>query len=331
MAELKLSVRLDAIPGAGPSASSLRRSLAMAARLGANSVELCGRTLVPVSDLSDTGIRTLRKILDDLNLSIASIRFPTRHGYDHLENLDRRVEATKQAMHTAYRLGAPLVVNQIGNVPTPPQNKSKHSPGMPSAANPASAANPSSIGQSIGQADVLQAFESLQAGGGMDPATAAQHIQEQMGGDVDPKWEILRGVLDDLGRYGSKVGAFFAAETGTEPAAHLAELIDTSAEAYIAVALNPGQLIINRHSVTESIRVLADRIKIVNAVDGVLDFAAGRGLTVAVGQGTADFPSMIGMLEDIPYRGPFVVGRPEMNDETALQELGQSLQYLKNL
>ena len=50
-----------------------------------------------------------------------------------------------------------------------------------------------------------------------------------------------------------------------------------------------------------------------------------------VGQGTADFPSLIGQLEDIPYRGPFVVGRPQMNEETATAELAQSVSYLRNL
>jgi len=40
---------------------------------------------------------------------------------------------------------------------------------------------------------------------------------------------------------------------------------------------------------------------------------------------------MLGRLEDIPYRGPFVVGRPEMRPETAIMELQQSLEYLRNL
>ena len=81
----------------------------------------------------------------------------------------------------------------------------------------------------------------------------------------------------------------------------------------------------------EAVQALASRISIVHAVDGVLDLAAGRGISVPVGEGTADFPALLGRLEDIPYRGPFVVGRPDMRPEFAVRELHQSLEYLRNL
>lgn len=330
MAELKTAVRLDCIGGVRANAASLRKALLTVASMGATSVELCGRRLVDVSQLSDTGVRTLRKMLDDLNLQIASIRFPTRYGFDRVEDLDQRIDATKVAMSTAYRLGAPLVVNQIGPVPKPPVRRQ----GVTSPAR----GHDTSV-----QFDSVSRLGRMPISGEMPPAgmsveQAAQWARSSQSSDLDsgegstdPRWDIMRSVLDDLGRYGAKVGAFFAAETGTEPGAYLAELIDTSAESYIAVALNPGQLIINRFSVPEAVSALGDRIRIVNAVDGVLDLSAGRGVAVPVGQGTADFPALIGQLEDIPYRGPFVVGRPQMDDETATAELAQSVSYLRNL
>jgi sugar phosphate isomerase/epimerase len=206
----------------------------------------------------------LRKIFEDLNLKVASLRFQTRRGYDNPVDLDRRVEATKQAMQLAYRLGAPVVVNSIGLVPESPEA---------------------------------------------------------------PGWSALQSVLDDLGRYGAKVGAFLAAETGAESGPTLANILDTSDQAFTAVALNPGQLIINRHDVREAIEALKDRIQLVCAVDGVLDLAAGRGLSVPLGQGTADFPELIGLLEDIQYRGRYVVGRAD----SSIEELKQGVDYLKNL
>ena len=72
---------------------------------------------------------------------------------------------------------------------------------------------------------------------------------------------------------------------------------------------------------------LKDRIQLVCAVDGVLDLAAGRGLSVPLGRGTADFPELIGLLEEVQFRGRYVVGRPD----SSLAELEQGLQYLKNL
>ena len=145
-------------------------------------------------------------------------------------------------MRTAYRLGSPLVVNQIGPVPKPPSrqqtgNSSSHqcvrlSPGwfrvVHRAQIPISGEMPPE-GMSVEQA-AQWALSGQTAGA------------DGNSGATDPRWDIMRSVLDDLGRYGAKVGAFFAAETGTEPGAHLAELIDTSAEAYVAVALNPGTI-----------------------------------------------------------------------------------------
>ncbi len=257
MAELNLAVRLDALK------LPLRKALETAAQLGASAVELDARNQIHPSQLSDTGLRQLRKILDDLNLKVASLRFQTRRGYDNPSDLDRRVETTKEAMKLAYNLGCPVVINSIGTIPD----------------------------------------------------------------EEDPRWASMQSVLDDLGRYGTRVGAFLAAETGSNSGPTLANMLDSSPDSFVAVALNPGQLIINRFDVLEALQSLKDRIQLVCAVDGVLDLAAGRGISVRLGQGTADFPSLIGSLEDIQYRGRYLVGR----DDSTIQELQQGMEYLRNL
>ncbi len=258
MAELKVAVRLDAF------GMPAKRAIEQAARAGASAIELDARNGIRPTDLSDTGLRQFRKMLADLNLRVASIRFQTRRGYDVEQDLERRVDATKSAMRFAYDLGCPVVVNQIGSIPD---------------------------------------------------------------SDEDPRWSPFQAVIQDIGRYGAKIGAFFAAETGTESGEKLAEFLGDEDDAFIAVALNPGQLIVNRHSVTDAVTALKRRIQIVNAVDGVLDLSAGRGINVPLGQGTADFPHLLGMLEDIQYRGHFVVGR----GDSSVEELQLGIEYLRNL
>jgi sugar phosphate isomerase/epimerase len=56
-------------------------------------------------------------MLSDLNLRVVAIRFQTRRGYNCVEDLDRRVTATKEAMKMAGDLGARVLVNQIGLIP----------------------------------------------------------------------------------------------------------------------------------------------------------------------------------------------------------------------
>ncbi|WP_182865072.1 sugar phosphate isomerase/epimerase family protein [Rhodopirellula sp. JC639] len=258
MAELNLAIRIDSL------GLPLKRALDVAAQMGIRSVELNARREIHPESLTDTGLRHLKKLLDERNLSVASLRFQTRRGYDNPQDLQRRIEATKAAMKLAYKLGSAAVINSIGFVPDE---------------------------------------------------------------ENDPRYEALEAVLSDLGRYGAKVGAFLAAETGAEAGESLARLLDKDEDGFVAVAFNPGRLIVNRHSVTEAVKALKDRIHVVCATDGVLDLAAGRGLHVPIGEGTADFPQIFATLEDVGFRGPCIVGR----EDSSLAELQQGVQYLGNL
>ncbi len=111
MPELKIGIGLRSLR------QPFKKALHTAASLGASGIEIDARNELRPSELSDTGLRQLRKLLDDLNLRVAAIRFPTQRGYDVLQDLERRIDATKQAMRLAYRLGAKVVINAIGYVP----------------------------------------------------------------------------------------------------------------------------------------------------------------------------------------------------------------------
>lgn len=72
------------------------------------------------SDISDTGLRQLRKMLDDLNLRVGSLSFPTRRGYSEPADLDRRVAATLDAMRLASQVQARVLVCNLGRIPDDP-------------------------------------------------------------------------------------------------------------------------------------------------------------------------------------------------------------------
>ncbi|MEX0610696.1 MAG: sugar phosphate isomerase/epimerase family protein [Pirellulales bacterium] len=95
----------------------LKQALRTASRLGAEGVEIDARTELPPGELSSTGLREIRKLLDDLNLRVSAIAFPTRRGYDDVDDLERRVVATQAAMRLAHDLRANVLINRIGQVP----------------------------------------------------------------------------------------------------------------------------------------------------------------------------------------------------------------------
>jgi len=95
-----------------------KKALLTAAQLGAAAVEIDLRNQLPREQLSQTGVRHVRKMLEDLNLRVSAAAFPTRRGYDVLDDLDRRIDATKDAMQLAYDLGTSVVINSVGRIPT---------------------------------------------------------------------------------------------------------------------------------------------------------------------------------------------------------------------
>jgi len=244
----------------------LRRALETAHRLGAAAVEIDARDEVRPDDLSQTGRRQLRKLLEDLNLRVAAVGFRTRRGYNVTEALDRRVAATKDAMRLANELGSSLVVNQVGRVPR--------------------------------------------------DSDAAD-------------WNIMIDALADLGAYGHHVGATLAAETGSESGEDLARLITALPQGAVGVTLNPGNLIINGFTPLDALSALRQHILYVHAKDGVRDVARGRGDEVPLGRGLADFPAILGALEDAAYRGYLCIERERADDP--VYEMGEAVKYLTSL
>jgi sugar phosphate isomerase/epimerase len=243
-----------------------RQALASVARLGATGVEVDARGDIRPQDLTQTGLRELRRLLEELSLRVVAVGFHTRRGYDEPDDIERRLAATKAAMKFAADLGAPLVINQVGNVA-----------GEPSGGN----------------------------------------------------WELLVQTLTDLSQYGHHVGAFLTAQTGSESGPDLGRLIDALPPQAIGVDLDPGNLIVNGFSPLEAVQALGSSIVHVHARDGVRDRARGRGLEVPLGRGSADFPALLGALEEHAYRGYFTIARAEA--ENPQFEIGEAIKYLQSL
>ncbi len=260
MLQVKIGIQLASLR------QPFKKALHTAARLGAQGVEIDARRDILPLELSQTGLRQLRKMLEDLNLRVSAVAFPTLRGYHVPDQLEPRVEATKQAMQLAYRLGASVVVNQIGNVPNPPEG---------------------------------------------------------------PAWNLMLESLAELSRHGQHVGARFAARTGTESGEDLLRLLDALPYSSIGVDLDPGNLTVNGFSPAEAVRTLAAHVLHVHATDAVRDLARGRGLRVPLGQGSADYPELLGVLEEYQYRGYFTIER-ELGDDP-IGEISAAVDYLKQL
>ncbi|MFK7766128.1 MAG: sugar phosphate isomerase/epimerase family protein [Mariniblastus sp.] len=118
MLQLKKSIRLESLR------QPFKKAIVTAANLGADGIEINGRTEIRAAEMSRTAVRHLKKMLADLNLEVSAVHFPTRRGYGVTDDLDRRIDATKNAMNMAFELGCHVVVNKIGRVPNEPSHPS---------------------------------------------------------------------------------------------------------------------------------------------------------------------------------------------------------------
>jgi sugar phosphate isomerase/epimerase len=107
----RVAVQLKSVP------LPFAKALPWLREAGAKAIEIDARGELRPQNLSDTGVRQIRKLLDDCELKVAAIEFHTSRGYGTTDDLDRRVEATKAAMKMARQFGCDLVVNQVGRVP----------------------------------------------------------------------------------------------------------------------------------------------------------------------------------------------------------------------
>jgi sugar phosphate isomerase/epimerase len=240
-------------------AQTFKKALHTAAAIGCDGVQFDARNEVHPAELSETGRRQLRKMLDDLNLRVGSVAFPTRRGYADPNDLERRVDATLAAMVLASQLRAPVLVCNLG---------------------------------------------------GLTAST-----------------ERLTEVFTALGAHGMRLGVQLAAQARFTSFEQLAEFIATLPEGSLFLDLHPAHLLAQGHSPSEFVSTLGQHIAHVHAVDAVRDFSTGRNLEVELGRGSADFPSLLGQLEEFEYRGWITIERN--GSEQVVEDCANAVKYLR--
>ncbi len=152
------------------------------------------------------------------------------------------------------------------------------------------------------------------------------HVPEDAG---DARFGRLAEVLTALAAHGARVGAWFAAQTGTEDGAQLARLMAALPEGMVGVDLHPAGLIQNGFDPAEAVAALGPHVLHVHACDAVRDLGEGRTIEVQLGRGMADVPALVGQLAQYDYRGWVTVERHGAANPVA--EIGAAVAYLRAL
>ncbi len=246
-------------------AQSIKKALHTAGSLECDGVQIDARSELLPAELSETGLRQLRKMLADLNLRVGSVAFPTRRGYANPVDLQPRLEATLSAMQMASRLGSRVLIGNLGTLPAESTSR---------------------------------------------------------------EWSAAIEALQSLATQGDRLGVRLVVQSATAPEL-LNELVDKLPEGAVAFDLHPARLIAQNESPADYVATVGRHIAHVHAADGVRDLASGQGVEVELGRGTADFPELLGMLEEFGYRDWFTIER--RGAQQPLEDIRNAVMYLRSL
>ncbi len=167
--------------------------------------------------------------------------------------------------------------------------------------------------------------------------------------DTCDTYKVLQEACNDLAEYAHQNGAFFAIETGPEPAARLKKFLDGLDSKGVAVNLDPANLVmVTDDDPVEAVYTLKDYIVHTHAKDGIMiqktdpkriyDFFADNGIEdlrlgdyfkeMPLGQGRVDFDAYLNALREIGYHGFLTIEREIQTDPRA--DIQLAIDFLKS-
>lgn len=162
------------------------------------------------------------------------------------------------------------------------------------------------------------------------------------------RYKIMQDACNQLAEYAYSNQAYFAIETGPEPAVVLKGFLDSLCSKGVAVNLDPANLVmVTGDDPTKAVHTLKDYIVHTHAKDGIMkkqtdpnviyDYFADGGIDelhldeyfkeVPLGTGSVDFDAYIHALNEIGYSGFLTVER-EVGDQPE-DDIRMAVQFLK--
>lgn len=163
------------------------------------------------------------------------------------------------------------------------------------------------------------------------------------------EYAVLHKACSELAEYAHSQGAFFAVETGPEPAQRLKSFLDSLSAKGVAVNLDPANLVmVTDDDPVKAVYTLKDYIVHTHAKDGLLlkktdpkvvyDFFAEGGIgdlrldeyfrEVPLGEGNVPFDEYLSALEDIGYTGFLTIEREAGPDPEG--DIALAVRYLES-
>jgi L-ribulose-5-phosphate 3-epimerase len=168
-----------------------------------------------------------------------------------------------------------------------------------------------------------------------------------------PIYETMQRACEELGVYAKSMGAYFAVETGPEPAAHLKQFLDSLSTDGVSVNFDPANMVmVTGDDPVQGVYTLKDYIVHTHVKDGIrlrevdprevygslgyepmsherIAEEAASGATyreLALGEGHVDFTRYFAALKEIGYTGYLTIER-EVGEQPEL-DIAKAIQFI---
>lgn len=176
-------------------------------------------------------------------------------------------------------------------------------------------------------------------------------VPEDRNGQI---YTAMQEACEELGVYANSLNAYFAIETGPEPAAHLKSFLDTLSTRGVSVNFDPANMVmVTGDDPVEGVKTLKDyivhthvkdghRLRLIDPKDvyGYLGYDAMDHQKIAemassgaafeevpLGEGKVDFPAYFAALQEIGYKGYLTIER-EVGDNPAA-DIEKAVKFIK--
>lgn len=148
----------------------------------------------------------------------------------------------------------------------------------------------------------------------------------------DPVFLEMVEVVREIGNHAKERGVEFWFETGQETPVTLLRLIEQAGTGNLGINLDPANLILyGKANPIDALDVFGRHVKSIHAKDGMYPTDPMKlGHEVKVGQGKVRFPEFVSRLEEIGYRGPYIIER-EISGPQQQTDIADTVKYLSGL
>jgi sugar phosphate isomerase/epimerase len=251
--------------------ADLRSAVRLAAAQPVQGLRLNARTEVRAADYSESALRQLRHHVEEHQLKVAGLYYPSRHALADTDSLEQRLDGIRAACSTARKLGTSEVIIRVGRLPDPSKAAPESLQKSPSSDNVDSLLFPFSFAPS-----------GAAAGGPRQPSPADQFNQ-------------LSEILNDLAAHASRYGATLQLIIAGCEQDRIEELLSRVQAGPVGLVFDPGACVMSAANPVTFYRAIWQHVGYIRLRDAQKDVDGG-GIETAFGDGAVDWLELAAVL-----------------------------------